>query len=146
MLLKEDAVLVQTREMGHVEVAEAQVIELVSPILGFERYRRYALIPVPDAPILCWLQSLDEAQLAFPVVSAGDLEIAYPDGAEIRQKLHNVSEEELRFWVIVTIPQGGGAMRVNLRAPIVVNTRTRQAAQIVMREEYPIRRTVAQAV
>ena len=129
--------------MGAVEVSDDQCVAFIRPILGFDQYSRFALIPTPDAPPFHWLQCLTEPQLAFPIVSASELEIAYQPSADVREKVDASASDEIEFWVLVTVPAQGGQMRVNLRAPVAVNTRTRTAAQVVMRDEYPIRCALA---
>jgi flagellar assembly factor FliW len=129
--------------MGFVEVSEEQLLDFAGPMLGFDAYRRYALIAAPDAPPFHWLQCLEARELAFPVVSAHELSVSYRTDSETARKLDVTGEDDVDFWIIVTIPSDGGQMRLNLRAPIAVNRRTRAAAQIVTREEYPIGCAVA---
>jgi len=138
-------VRIQTRETGPVEINPEDVIEFSSPIIGFEKFRRFVIVPAPDAPPFHWLQSLEELQVAFPLVSASELGVAYKAGSQVRKKLRATSHNELEFWVIVTIPAGNAETRVNLRAPIVVNRRARTAGQIVMHDNYPIRRSLTVA-
>jgi len=138
-------VRIQTREAGPVEINPEDVIEFSSPIIGFEKFRRFVIVPAPDAPPFHWLQSLEELQIAFPLVSASELGVAYTVSSHVAGKLGATSHNELEFWVIVTIPVGQGQTRVNLRAPIVVNRRDRTAAQIVMHDDYPIRRSLTAA-
>ena len=135
---------VETRDIGAVEVRDDQCIELTRPILGFDQYTRFALIPTPDAPPFHWLQCLTEPQLAFPVVSASELEIAYEASADVREKV-DAPSDNVEFWVLVTVPAHGGQMRLSLRAPLAVNARTRKAAQVIMRDEYPISCAVAES-
>ena len=129
---------VDTREMGSVHISPQQVFDFVSPILGFETYRRFALIPDPNAPPFYWLQSLDERQLAFVVVSAAEVEVVYQPTPDVHEKLASASAEDLNYWIVVTVPLHGEQLRINPRAPIITNNRTRTAAQVVMRDEYPI--------
>jgi flagellar assembly factor FliW len=138
-------VRVETREMGPQDVGEEQMFEFCSPMLGFDSHRRYALIAAPDAPPFHWLQSVEEAELAFPVVCADELAVGYDATAEIQQKLGAISDDEIQFWVVVTIPSDGGQLRLNLRAPVAISTRTGRAAQIIMRDEYPIGAALAES-
>ena len=135
---KDRQVQVRTRELGVVEVAPDQVFDFAGPILGFESYRQYVLVEAADAPPFYWLQSTVEQQLAFPVVNASELAITYDLGTEAMRKLGVNSPEDVSFWIIVTVPAEGGEMRVNLRAPVVINHDTRTAAQVIMQEEYPV--------
>ena len=126
----------KTRELGVVEVPRDKILCLVAPLLGFESFRKYALLPVPGArPFFC-LQSLEEPQLAFPVVTADELGIAYPLKAGDLQRVAAASEGEVACWVVAALPAGGaGKLRLNLRAPVLVNARKQLAAQIVVGDE-----------
>lgn len=123
------------------EIEPDQVLDFVGPILGFESYRRYVLLPAPDAMPFHWLQCVEEPQLAFPVVRAEELEMAYRVGPDVRERLGVESTAPLHFWIIVTLsgvnnPQRGG--RANLRAPVVVSPEKKRAAQVILQEDYPV--------
>ena len=133
---------IETREIGAVEVAPGQILDFVAPLLGFERYRKFALLPVPEAAPFHWLQSLQEKELAFLAVSAEELEIAYRSEKQDLDGVGASSWDEVECWVLVVVPEDGGSIRVNLRAPVVVHTETKLAAQIIVRDEYPVSYTL----
>jgi flagellar assembly factor FliW len=139
--------------LGAVEVPKDKILCFVAPLLGFESLRKYALLPVPGAQPFFWLQSLEEPHLAFPVVSAGEVGVAYPMRADDLRRIAASSADEVTCWVVVALPgaaatgrqsravgaqAGGGKFRLNLRAPVLVNARKQLAAQIVLSDEYPI--------
>ena len=126
----------RTRQLGVVEVAKDKVLCLVAPLLGFEAYRKYALIPVPAAqPFFC-LQSLEEPQLAFPVIAADELGMAYPIRTDDLRRVAAASADEVACWIVAALPAGGaGKLRLNLHAPVLVNVRKQLAAQIVVGDE-----------
>ena len=85
----------RTRQLGVVEVAKDKVLCFVAPLLGFESFRKYALLPVPGArPFFC-LQSLEEPQLAFPVVRADELAIEYPLSPDDLRRVAATSRDEI---------------------------------------------------
>lgn len=131
-----------TRDMGVVDVTPGQVLDFVAPILGFESCRQYALLSVPEAPPFHWLQSVERPGLAFPVVPAEELMVRYTVEADARRRLHAAAQEALRCWVIVALRSDGTPIRLNLRAPVVMNPVRRLAAQVVMREGYPVNGTL----
>lgn len=124
--------------MGDVEVRPDQVFEFVAPILGFEPFRDFAILPDLTAVPFHWLQSLEEKGLAFPVVSAEELDIAYRGGEESLGVVGAASWDQVQCWIIVVVPRDGSPMRVNLRAPVVANPRNGLAGQIILTEEYPV--------
>jgi len=129
---------VETREIGVVEVVEKQVLEFVLPILGFESHRRFVILPDPKAKPFHWLQSLEDKGVAFPVVSMEEFQVAYRFDPGLLAQLGVSQLDRVDVWIIVMVPRDGSGMRVNLRAPVVVNQRTGRAGQMVVREEYPV--------
>jgi len=128
----------ETREMGVVNVRPDQRFDFVVPILGFEPFRSFAVLPDHGAPPFHWLQSLEDKSLAFPLVEAAELEIVYEGGEECLAPLGALAWDEVQCWIIVVIPADGSPMRVNLRAPIVVNPLNSLAGQIIQHDEYPV--------
>ena len=124
--------------MGVVEIAPEQVLDFVAPILGFESYRRFVILPDPDASPFHWLQSVEEKGVAFPVVSAVEIDVDYRSDAESLAQFGASGWDKVNPWIILIIPRDGSEMRVNLRAPVVVNPGTRLGGQIVLRDEYPV--------
>jgi flagellar assembly factor FliW len=126
----------KTRQLGVVEVSKDKVLCLVAPLVGFEAFRKYALIPVPGAqPFFC-LQSLEESQLAFPVILADELGVAYPVRTDELRRVGATSADEVACWIVAALPAGGAdRLRLNLHAPILVNAGKQLAAQIVLSDE-----------
>ena len=124
--------------MGVVDVRADQVFEFTSPMLGFESFRKFAILPDPTAEPFHWLQSLEDPSLAFPIVSSEELSIGYAGTERALNVVGATSWEEVETWVVVVIPRDGGQMRVNLRAPIVANRRKGMAGQIVVQHDYPV--------
>jgi flagellar assembly factor FliW len=139
----------RTRQLGAVEVAKDAILFFVAPLLGFESFRKFALLPVPGAKPFFWLQSLEEPQLAFPVVAASEVGATYPMPTDDLRRVAAASADEVSCWIVVALPAAaprsrqasGGKFRLNLRAPIVVNAHQQLAAQIVVGDEYSIVRT-----
>jgi len=127
-------IVVRTREMGTVEAREDRLLEFAVPILGFESYRRFVILPEPSAPPFHWLQSADEPELAFPVVRAADMGMIYTAETPGLRPLGARRWSEVEPWIIVVIPEGGDGLRMNFSAPIAVNQRTGLAGQIVVGE------------
>ncbi|MGD1001238.1 MAG: flagellar assembly protein FliW [Candidatus Brocadiia bacterium] len=132
----------RTRQLGVMEVAKDKVLCFVAPLLGFESFRKYALLPVTGARPFFSLQSLEEPQLAFPVLRADELAIEYPLSPDDLRRVAAASRDQTTCWVVVALPTDGTPLRPNLRAPVVVNEKKQLAAQIVISDECPIGRMV----
>ena len=130
--------LLETREMGAIEIASEEILTFAIPVLGFEAYKRFVIVPDPEAPPFNWLQSVEEKQVAFPVVRAEEIAAAYHETDQALAQLGASGWDQVDTWIIVVIPRDGSGIFANLRAPVVVNARTKLAGQIVVREEYPV--------
>lgn len=120
-------------------------LEMVGPMAGFPQHRRYALVDVDGSGVLQALRSLDDPSLRFLVVPPAHL---FPDYApEIDdawvQQLGLASGADAQVLVVITPGATPREATANLLAPVVVNVRTRVAAQIVLREDLPLRAPLA---
>lgn len=133
--------LLKTRIFGEIEVKEEEIIEFTEPILGFNGCRHYVLLEKASIFPMFWLQSIENPNLAFPVV------IPFSFDEEYSFKLHGHDLEDIRFkkvedilvLTLLVVPQDVSYIRANLRAPILYNPVNKLAKQIVLQEEkYPI--------
>lgn len=101
-------------------------------LLGFEQYKRFALLSTPAEDPFLWLQGLDEPKPAFLVISPFVVLPSYQP---------EIPEEDARFlgledqadgliFNIVTV-RGPQHATVNLKGPILLNRRTLLAKQVI---------------
>ena len=125
--------LVETRAMGTVEVAEDRVVTIPAGLLGFEEYTDFAVVESEYEPLL-WLQSLQEKSLAFllidPFLIADDYEAQIDDDELAKIGISDPSQ--VAVFAIVTVPSGGGAVTANLQGPLIFNKKNRQCMQVVL--------------
>jgi flagellar assembly factor FliW len=144
MTLKEPTVTtiaVKTLFKGVVEVPEESLISFISPMLGFEKLRRFLIYQTQPGP-LYWMQSVEDERTAFCILSpfqAGldpDFELVGEDVADLGAN----SPEQLDVFTIVVLDPDPALTRTNLRAPILVGRQSRLAKQIVLNDgRLPIR-------
>lgn len=133
--------LLKTKHFGEVEIKKEDVIEFTKPILGFDDYKQYILLSKESIFPTFWLQSVEDPDLAFPVVSPFSIDENYSikllphDFEDIRLK----EIEDLLVLTLLVVPQDLSRMRTNLKAPIIYNPKKKVAKQIILQEEkYPI--------
>ena len=128
------------------EVDPESIITFTQPILGFQEYRRYVLLPGPGE-YLRWLQSTDAGSLAFILL---DPRSVVPDyRVDIRpQELTELavsSVEELDVYTLVVVPEDQTQVRTNLKAPVLISQKHRLGKQTILeRSQYPVQYFLAQ--
>jgi flagellar assembly factor FliW len=116
-------------------------LTLVGGLAGFSEGERYALVEVSSTSSLFRLCSLDVPGLDFLVVPPA---VCFPDYApEIDDasaaRLELVDAQDALLLVVLTVGEDVGAATANLMAPIVINARTRSAAQVIVEGTHPLR-------
>lgn len=116
-------------------------LTLLGGLAGFPRGERYALVEVSGTSPLFRLCSLDEPGLDFlvvpPVVFFPDYAPEIDDVSAARLGLTDAADALLL--VVLTVGDDAGSATANLMAPVVINGRTRQAAQVVVEGTHPLR-------
>jgi flagellar assembly factor FliW len=117
------------------------VLEMVRPMVGFPEARRFALARLDDTGIVCDLRSLDE-DLSFVVVPPGMFFSDYAPEVDddLVAELGVETEHDVLLLTVVTLGDDPSSATANLLAPVVVNHRTRRAAQVILDDvELPLR-------
>ena len=125
-------------------------LAFVRPLPGFAELRRFVLVEVGAQdgldPVLFELRSLEEPGVRFlaAVPTAFFPDYAFElDEAEVAD-LQLRDEADALVLVLLTVGHDAGATTANLLAPVVVNARTRSAAQVILSgSEWPVRAAVA---
>jgi len=140
---------IETLRFGPVEVDEKKLIEFGDGIPGLEQYRKYALLQFEESYPIVWLQSMDETGICLPVLDTFNVLPDYVfdiDETDVKA-LELKGPEDLHVVSVVVIPEDIQGMTVNLAAPIIINTKTGQARQIVLSgSEYNVRAPVFQQI
>lgn len=125
---------IETTRFGLVEVPEEALIRFESGIIGFPRESKFALIPHAGSALIAWLQSAVTPALAFPVVSAHGLVVDYPDVplVPVAEKAGLKGElDDFAVLAVLSAPRSLPAT-VNLLAPLLINSVTRQGSQVFL--------------
>jgi flagellar assembly factor FliW len=123
---------------GDIDYSADDIITFAEGIIGFPESKQYLLLnPKPNTPFR-WLQSLEEASLAFLVAFPEVIAPGYApvvDDSTVNEL--ELSEETPRMLLTtVTIPAGKPEdMTTNLLGPIVVNAATMRAKQVILSDD-----------
>lgn len=138
----------ETTRFGAIEIDEGAIITFTQPIIGFQEYRRYVLLPGPEGSAVTWLQSTDSGELAFILMDPRQIMPEYT----CHLSEHELSElaastaDELDLYTMVVVPGDASKIRTNLKAPIVINLKHRLAKQTILeKSNYPVQFFLAQA-
>ena len=135
---------VNTSRFGVVDVADTDIVEFSDGLLGFEHLKKFFIVDPADETLILWLQSADAPEVAFPILEPKLFKADYKvrlSANELRTlRIDASNKKDTLVYCILTIPADVSAMSANLKAPIVINSASRQARQVVLQEnEYSVK-------
>ena len=130
-------VKVNTSRFGDLEVDKKDIINFTEGLLGFDQLTRFFVVDPGDQTLILWLQSVDDAKVAFPVLEP---RVFSPNftlqllPSELNSLNLSPTESDIGVYTILTIPQDITQMSANMKAPIVINNKQKIARQIVLQD------------
>ena len=125
---------IDTIRFGQVDIDESKLIKFEEGIPGLEEYHEYALLQFEDSYPIMWLQSTEDRGVCLPVMDTFAVIDDYVfdiDDSDVKELELN-GPENLYVASVLVIPEDISKMTVNLAAPIIVNTATGKARQILL--------------
>lgn len=143
---KDDALIAVETRFGTIAFGAKNIVDFPHGLIGLSQWHRFGLSPIPDKRMgqFMILQSLEDLGLSFLVLplQPGPTTIAREDIEEACATI-SVSASEADFFTVITLRKsdsGGIAVSANLRAPIIVDAKSRIARQCLLSNpRYPIR-------
>jgi len=129
---------VETTRFGTLEVEEDLVLTLAEGMIGFESCTRFIVISTEGNGAFRWLQSLDRAELAFPILDPTTFRPDYaPTISDTDARLLELTAAApfLLFCVVTVPPHNPREMTANLLGPLVINGVTRCGKQVIVQDE-----------
>jgi len=134
--------IINTRLFNEIEIEDDKMLVFPGGIIGFPDLQNFVLIHDEEKSdgAIRWMQSVEEPNFAMPVV---DPLIFFPTynpevEEELLKKIGEFKEDEILVLVTITVPHDLTKMTVNLKAPLVINTTTRKACQVIV-ENYEVK-------
>ena len=126
---------VYTSRFGEIEVDEKKIVHFKDGIPAFEDEHEFIILPYDEESPYYFMQSLRTPDLAFlltiPFLFFNDYTFEIDDATV--DELGITSPDTVFYYSMVTIPNGSiRYMTANLLAPIVLNSTTMQAKQVVL--------------
>lgn len=147
-----DDMLIKTRYFGEIDLTEDKIIYFENGLMGFRDYKKFTLLfdveDGKDANIM-WLQSVEEENLALPVVNPYLVKEDYNPEVEDEwlTSLGELTEENICILLTITVPKDNvKGTTANLKAPLIINSDTRKGCQLIVEnKDYEIRYNVYEA-
>ena len=132
-----------TKHFGEIEYDPARAISFPQGIPGLPEDTEYLLMSEnANEDTFFWLQSLQNGDIAFTLMNVYDVIPTYDPKVDEEQlvDLGEIGDNNLEIYNIVVIPEYVRHMRVNLKAPVVINSVAGLGKQVICtNEDYPIR-------
>lgn len=136
--------VVATKLFGEIEIDINKVINFKDGMIGYDELKQFMIVhdsENEDAKVL-WLQSLDEGEIAFPVINPLLVCENYNPIVEdeLFKSIGEIVNDEILVLTTITVPSDIEKMTSNLKAPIVINPVTMKGCQIIVdNEEYLVK-------
>src|ERR1043166_321737 len=126
---------INTTRFGKVNIVDEQIYTFPKGLIGFAQNVRFALLPAAQNDGFYWLQSLDDADLAFlvtdPALFFKDYDV--PIREETQAELNLADTKDGR--VLVICNRAGEWLTGNLLGPLVIATAAQVGEQVVLTEK-----------
>ncbi len=137
-------ITIETTRFGKIEVTDPRIVTMKEGgILGFGHLKQFVLLIPDEKKPFWWLQSIEDGGVAFIVTDPFKVLDDYESDLSSRdmELLSIENAEDIALLCVVTVNKAPQLrITVNLRAPIVINTRNMTARQIVLeKDDYDIR-------
>lgn len=124
---------IQTKAYGPLDVDERQILHFPDGLLGFEKFKDYALLDAAQKPFF-YLQSMEVSELAFVLIDPFLFRPDYSVDADdaLLSSVGIERPEDALVLSIVTVPPDGSPITANLMGPLIVDRASRRGVQAVM--------------
>lgn len=135
--------IIETTHFGEIQINEENILDFQEGILGFEDIHKFGIIINEDTESpFSWIQAIEKPELAFALVDPFaikkdyDFELKDADASNLGIE----DPSQVAVFAIVVVPEDTKKISMNLKAPIIVNTKNKRAAQIILdSEKYTVR-------
>lgn len=127
--------LIQSSQLGDIEVGDDEIISFPQGLPGFPEEKAFAFLPYQVDSPFGYLQSVATAKLTFLVVNPfaffADYEFELSD--DTLEEMTLTQSNLPQIINIVSVPDKTENMTMNLLAPVIINTQTNKAVQVILK-------------
>lgn len=133
---------IQSKYFGLIEIMPETIIDMIQPVYGFESSKRYTLISDEEiGSDLVWFQSIEEKDVCFvlanPTRFVPNLDIELSSGDLNTVQANTL--EEVDLLCIVSLGDTFEESTLNLKSPILLNSKNNQGAQLILNQDLPFK-------
>lgn len=135
---------IETRLFGNIEIDVNKIINFSDGIIGFEDLKQFMIMHDAESEKskILWLQSLDDGNIALPVIDPLLIKSDYNPVVEdeLFKNIGELVDGEIFVLTTLTVPADITKITTNLKAPIVINPVTLKGCQIIVdNDDYVVR-------
>jgi flagellar assembly factor FliW len=130
--------------LKNVQVDPDTLFTFPKGLAGFENSKLFKLFHEEGGGTVFWLQSVDDVDVAFPIVSPDAIDIAYEiELSDEDGDLLGIKDPDDVVIVVIVYRDGakngpdGGQIAANTRSPVILNLKTRTGMQKILQEVHP---------
>jgi flagellar assembly factor FliW len=117
---------IQTLQFGEIEFNDENIIRFDEGLIGFGELKKYLLLKQDDN-LFYWLNSVENPEIAFPLIGMRILDENYP------------AAENCEAFGIVTLNKDPLKVTINLKAPVYLDQEKKTGFQkIIDTDKYPV--------
>jgi len=124
--------------LKEVPVDPETVFTFAEGLAGFEQCKRFKFFHEEGKPTVFWLQSLEQADILFPIVAPNMLDIEYQielsDADCALLDLDNVADAAI---VVIVYRNETSGIAANTRSPLILNLKSRKGMQKILQDVQP---------
>ena len=113
---------ITTNQFGIIEFEESSVIKFEKGLFGFENLTKFLLLQT-EGSIYNWLNSIEEPEITFPLVSLIMIDEKFP------------SEDNNDVFGMVTLNPDPLQVTLNMKAPVYINHSDKTGYQVILDDE-----------
>lgn len=128
---------IQTRYHGDIEFRNEDIIEFKKGIPGFEQLKKFILIPIEENEMFSLLHSVEDINIGLIVISPFSVQKDYEIklSEKVIKDLKILNEKDVLIFNTITLNSDVKKITTNLRAPFIINIKTRLGEQIILNDD-----------
>jgi len=113
---------ITTYQFGEIEFEKNSIISFEKGLFGFENLKKFLLIQTEEN-LFYWLNSIDEPEITFPLVSIEIIDDTFP------------KDGDKGVFGMVTLNPDPLKVTVNMKAPVYIDQNAKTGYQVILDEE-----------